>query len=119
MAVYGKYATQGGIEAYGRCIGHGGMPVEINPKFKRPERPLVVYDNRQYPSLENITVGYNGFANLAFKRNELTIQYRDLKNTLLLTENWQVINGALTGKAIVSEYVPGLTKQRDLSLATS
>jgi len=57
MAVRGKYATQGGIEAYGRCIGHCGMPVEINPEIKRPERPLVAYDNRQYPSSENITIG--------------------------------------------------------------
>jgi len=80
MAVYGKYSVEGGIEAYGRCIGHGGMPVDINPPMKRSDRPLVAYDNRQYPSPENITVGYNGFTNLTFKDNQLLVEYRDLKS---------------------------------------
>jgi Calcineurin-like phosphoesterase len=119
MAVYGKYASEGGIQAYGRCLGHGGMPVDIDPQIKRPERPLVAYDNRQYPSPEAITVGYNGFANLTFRGNQVTIEYRDLKNSLLLTENWQVLNGNLTGKAMAGPQVPGLTLQQDLSVATS
>lgn len=118
MAVYGKYAGDGGIQAYGRCIGHGGMPVGINPEIKRPDRPLVAYDNRQYPSPENITVGYNGFANLTFKANQLLIEYRDLKNNLLLTENWQVAGGNLIGTATPGSQVPGLTQQTNLALAT-
>ena len=28
LAIYDKYRVAGGIETYGRCIGHGGMPVE-------------------------------------------------------------------------------------------
>jgi hypothetical protein len=118
MAVYGKYASGGGIQAYGRCLGHGGMPVVINPEMKRPERPLVVYDNRRYPSTENITVGYNGFANLTFKGNQLVIEYRDLKNNQLLIENWQVSDGNLTGKATPGSQVPGLTLHQDLAIAT-
>ncbi len=105
MTVYGKYVTDGGIQAYGRCIGHGGMPVGIN--------------NRQYPSPENIIVGYNGFANLIFKGNQLMIEYRDLKNTLLLTENWQVDSGILKGKAIATDRAAGLTQQAELSIAIS
>ena len=28
LAIYDRYCVANGIEAYGRCIGHGGMPVE-------------------------------------------------------------------------------------------
>ena len=49
------------------------MPVDINSPVKHPECPLALYDNRQYPSDENIMVGYNGFVNLTFKRNQLVI----------------------------------------------
>lgn len=118
MAVYGKFASDGGIQAYGRCIGHGGMPVGTDPDLKRPERSLVAYDNRRYPSPENITVGYNGFVNLTFRANQLCVEYRDLKNNLLLSEDWQTVNGSLTGTASLSNVVPGLTLHQDLALAT-
>jgi hypothetical protein len=97
MAVYGKYASEGGIQVYGRCIGHGGMPIDIDSKFQRTNRPLAAYDNRQYPSPENIKVGFNGFANLTFKGNQLQIEHRDLNNDLLLTEDWKVVDGELIG----------------------
>jgi hypothetical protein len=29
LALYGQFKTDGGITAYGRCIGHGGMPVSL------------------------------------------------------------------------------------------
>jgi hypothetical protein len=119
MAVYGKYTNGKGLQSYGRCIGHGGMPVDINPEIKRPERPLVCYDNRRYPSPENITVGYNGFANLTFRGNQVIIEYRDLTNALLLSECWQVANGNLSGTATMGPVVPGLTSQADLKLAIS
>jgi hypothetical protein len=121
MSVYGKYATNGGIEAYGRCIGHGGMPVGINPTFNSTRnRPLAVYDNRQYASPENITVGYNGFANLVFKDELVTISYHDLKNNLLLTEQWRMSGEGLTGTAALGNASPGLTVLGNgLTLATT
>jgi Calcineurin-like phosphoesterase len=119
MAVYGKYSSPKGIQCYGRCIGHGGMPVDLNPQVKRADRPLVAYDNRKYPSAEDITVGYNGFANLTFEGNRVSIEYRDLKNNLLLTENWQVANGNLSGTATLGSTEPGLTPQSALTVATS
>jgi hypothetical protein len=100
LAVYGKYQTTGGIEAYGRCLGHGGMPVDLSSVHAPSTWPLVLYDNRGYPSPEQITVGYNGFANLIFNGNQLTIEYRDLTNQLLLTERWEVNEGVLMGKDI-------------------
>jgi hypothetical protein len=119
MAIYGKYAVNGGIQAFGRCLGHGGMPVAINPTVKRPDRPLAAFDNRQYPSPENIVVGYNGFANLIFRNNRLAVEYRDLKDRVLLIEQWQVDNGVLTGKASVPNQAPGLDSPLNLVLATS
>lgn len=119
MAVYGQYTNGKGINCYGRCVGHGGMPVGINPEVKRPERPLVCYDNRHYQSPENITVGYNGFANLTFKGNRVLIEYRDLKNALLFSESWQTINGKLSGTAKLGPIAPGLTIQKNLNLATN
>lgn len=100
MAVYGKFSTKGGIEAYGRCVGHGGMPVDINSPVKHPECPAVLYDNRRYPSDEKIQVGYNGFLNLTFRGNQLTVDYRDVRNIQLLTEEWKVEGGVLKGKGI-------------------
>jgi hypothetical protein len=118
MAVYGKFQQKNGIQAFGRCIGHGGMPVEINPKFKRTDRPLVAFDNRQYPTSEDIVVGYNGFANLTFNANQLKIEYRDLKDNLLLVEHWQVNDGVLSGIAAAGPKLPGLTQHQPLAAAT-
>jgi len=92
------------------------ITVFVRPK--RPERPLVACDNRQYPSEENITVGSNRFANLTFKVNQVAIEYRDLKNNLLPTENWQVSSGNLSGNATPGSQVPGLTQHQSLALAT-
>ena len=40
---------------------------------------------------------FNGFANLTFRQNQLTVEYRDLTNTWLLMEQREVSNGQLTG----------------------
>jgi hypothetical protein len=50
FAMYGKYKSRRGITAYGRCIGHGGMPVELE-KIKVNSRnasksKLICYDAR-------------------------------------------------------------------------
>ena len=100
MAVYGKYRLHGGLEAYGRCLGHGGMPVLLNPAGNLPTWPMVLYDNRTYHFDEPITVGYNGFANLTFTGNRLTIDYRDVTNSQVMTETWETADGTLTGKHI-------------------
>jgi hypothetical protein len=47
------------------------------------------------------------------------IEYRDLTNALLLSENWQVANGNLSGTATIGSTVPGLTIKADLKLATN
>jgi hypothetical protein len=99
LAIYDKYAVPGGIEAYGRCIGHGGMPVERGSEPDIEECRLLAWDNRRYENGEPIDVGYNGHANLSFDGPSLHVEYRDLNCALLLTEDWRVDvgSGALEG----------------------
>jgi hypothetical protein len=94
MAVYDKQSVDGGIEAYGRCIGHGGMPVELSDKAVVP--PLIFYDNEPYANDENLTIGRNGHANVTLTGNIMTIDYVDLKGQPVFSETWQTNNGVLT-----------------------
>jgi len=100
FAVYGKASTAGGIESYGRCLGHGGMPVDIRFPVRRPEFPLVVYDDRLHATLRGLEVGFNGFSTLTFRGNTLVIEHRDIKNQLLLEEHWETDAGMLRGTKI-------------------
>lgn len=98
LAIYDRYRVRGGIEAYGRCIGHAGMPVE---RGKQPDIacPLVAWDNRRYNNGEDIDAGFNGHANLSFDGPQLHVDHRDLNDDLLFTEDWRVDlqSGTLTG----------------------
>lgn len=117
MAVYGKSAVKSGIEAYGRCIGHGGMPVEKideSPEKRASDLGLVLFDHRVRGSLgveptapyttsvQPIEYGYNGFANLRFLNDELQVEYRDHTDALLLDERWRVdrATGELEGLGV-------------------
>lgn len=104
MTVYGLGSLNNGVQAFGRCIGHGGMPVDISEQVTAGTNfPALVYDHRPYnPPGENITVGMNGFAMLTFKGNELQVDYYDWTASQgpLLTENWKVVNGQLQGISI-------------------
>jgi microsomal dipeptidase-like Zn-dependent dipeptidase len=77
------------IQAHGRCIGHGGMPVE---RHAPPDHNKVVFfDNRVYSAAENFS--WNGYVTLNFQDAELTVRYFDIAGgdrSPLLTENWSV-----------------------------
>ncbi|MEO8666253.1 MAG: metallophosphoesterase [Ignavibacteria bacterium] len=117
MAVYGKYKRDKGITAYGRCIGHGGMPVEFKDKLKTDkaeECNLVLYDERKNTEIKNIDIGFNGFVILNINEAELTAEYYDIHNELLLKEVWTADNqsGEIKGKEIGSV-------SKDITLYTS
>jgi hypothetical protein len=117
MAVYGK-GSAGGIEAFGRCLGHGGMPVDIGVPPKAGQAPLVLYDEREYTRLDGTPVGFNGIANLTFRGDRLTVQYRGIDDQLLLTEEWRTHDGVLTGSRIERGLEdPKLIAVRDLNVA--
>jgi hypothetical protein len=107
LAIYEKFSVKEGIEAYGRCIGHGGMPVERGAAPDILDCRWLAWDNRRYPSDEKLDVGYNGHANLSLNGPALHVAYYDLNQALLLTEDWHIDieSGALEG--------PGLKKVLD------
>jgi Calcineurin-like phosphoesterase len=114
LAIYDRFAVPGGIETYGRCVGHGGMPVERGAEPDIACR-LLAWDNRRYENGEPIDVGYNGSANLSFDGPALHVEYRDLNCELLFTEDWRVdiSSGALEGphlKKILDDSQVRLTK---------
>lgn len=101
LAIYGKHATKkAGLEAYGRCIGHGGLPIEdIGGRPKRDQKHrvgLVLYDRRERTKVgsSQVPVGYNGYANLVFEERNLTVEYKDTLQ-LLVKENWVVGDGGV------------------------
>lgn len=107
LAIYDKFRVKDGIEAYGRCMGHGGMPVTRGRRPDILDCRWLAWDNRRYPSDEKIDVGYNGYANFSFDGPALHVAYYDLNRTLVLTEDWRVDigSGGLEG--------PGLKKVLD------
>jgi predicted phosphodiesterase len=105
FSMYEKTRVNNGITAYGRCIGHGGMPVEITSnEFKKDPanhgyHKLVVVDERKRPCDSTNPLGYNGFVQLSLSNHQLQINYRDSKQ-LLVTETWSAdnANGTIAGK---------------------
>ena len=97
LGIYDKHTTTEGITFYPRCIGHGGMPVEL-AKPNRSKAPLRLYDKERSHKLDDGTdVGENGLVNLTIQGDVLTLDYRDIKNTSLLVERFTPgANGALT-----------------------
>jgi hypothetical protein len=86
-----------GLPIEGRCIGHGGMPVEIdNPRVDNES--IIFYDQRERIKLRRIGVGYNGFAWLSFQNEILAIEYRDIEDKVVVSEKWKIemASGILT-----------------------
>jgi hypothetical protein len=107
FAMYGRHASgKAGLEAYGRCLGHGGLPVEDiadRPKTDQKHAAgLVLYDRREQTRIGalRIPVGYNGYANLDFDGKKVTVEYKDTLRALV-RERWEVGHGgALKGISI-------------------
>jgi hypothetical protein len=96
LAIYEEFGVRGGIRAFGRCIGHGGMPVELPPALPRhPECTLEFTDSRHYPNDENLEIGFNGFAQMSLHDNKATIQYLDVDGATIFSESWVVEDGRL------------------------
>ncbi len=118
LALYGCNQFPNGSKLFGRCIGTGGMPVELGKKpgsltFSDPvNRSLVIYDERERKVIgknNDIRLGHNGYAVLKLRNNTLAIEYYDDNNNnlqgvqrLILEENWTIdINtGKLESTAI-------------------
>ena len=90
LAIYDLHAPPDtpSVRCFGRCIGHGGMPVEITPP-KHAEVPLVFHDTRtDYPLGDDASAGWNGFLNLTLDGPTTTLEYRDLTGRRLFHESF-------------------------------
>ncbi len=79
----------GGLPIHGRCIGHGGMPVEIDAPRVNTDA-ILFYDQRRRKNIRRIGVGYNGFAWLKFEQENLSIEYRDVEDKVVMGESWRI-----------------------------
>jgi hypothetical protein len=114
FAVYDKFRVGDGIEAYGRCVGNGGMPVDRGHPPDIKDCRCLFYDDRPYPNNEGIDVGYNGFITLNFAGPHLVVNYYDLYDKLLLTEEWCAnTEGVLSGPSF-SNICPDLTASKQI-----
>jgi len=72
----------GELKSYGRCIGHGGMPVERRRPKHGPAPAF--YDFRGAAN----GYGVNGFVNLTLRGRALAVHYLDLDGTEILREKF-------------------------------
>ena len=59
LTLFGRYSSEKGIAAYGRCIGNGGMPIEFKNKLipeRVKDRNLKLYDERVYSKIKNVEI---------------------------------------------------------------
>ena len=99
------------LQAYGRCVGHGGMPLE--PEAPKHDPRPKFYDQRQGKRHQgdrrpgNVGYGVNGHVNLKFQGPNLTAAYVDLTGQEILTETWRADGqGAVhyvSGKKLISD----------------
>ena len=83
LAGYDLYGKND-LKCFGRCVGHGGMPVSRGMPSHDPQP--VFYDDR----LALNGYGVNGHVNLSFHGAKLTAVYVDLQGLQLLQEEWAV-----------------------------
>jgi hypothetical protein len=125
VAIPGSGAAPGGEGAgfFARCIGHGGMPVELGTfktKGATPADPanrnLVMYDGRLRATIDNnIALGHNGYAILELDGSKLAVKYYDESfvdaqgaRSPIVEERWSVdlATGVLNGESIVDHTEP-------------
>lgn len=100
FAGYNRAAVGGVPAVRARCIGHGGMPVEIKEQPKTVRNGLVFYDQRHAGILDKEPIGFCGYAVLRFDGPRLAIEYVDEQKLPLLTERWEQQNdGRVIGTA--------------------
>jgi hypothetical protein len=91
LVVYNKGVNGKGPVAYGRCLGHGGLPVEIKmPVSATDIDKIQFYDRRVRLELARHQLGYNGFVQLKLNKNKVTAEYIDLEDTCVFQETWEV-----------------------------
>jgi hypothetical protein len=104
LAGYAPFG-RGRSQVRARCIGHGGMPIEIGWKRKAKDpHPAVFSDQRVAGSAADGTkLGFCGFARLDFRDAQLMVTYVDENGKALLEETWTRKDVRLTGSVRLLE----------------
>jgi hypothetical protein len=105
LAIYDRFDTGAGVRAYGRCVGHSGMPVEVGTPDPK-KAPLQLYDKRTHTLDDGTAVGENGFVLLAIDGPVMTLEYRDIANRRLLVETFTATGGGGIQYAVAAN--PGI-----------
>lgn len=122
LAFYGANTQKDSILHFGRCIGHGGMPVALGnaveldmpDKESGAQQSLVMYDQRSNPKHEelitqsNQVLGYNGYATIELNDQRAILRYYDDESpAALVTETWEINTntGEMKGAIDVQESV--------------
>jgi len=98
FALYAKHQ-----DIRGRCIGHGGIPVELPFPALEPGVPVVLYDDRAGPTpVGEQKIGLNGFALLRFDAaGGLVVRYYDQLSQgepdFLVEEEWRQQRSEVVG----------------------
>ncbi|QRR01915.1 metallophosphoesterase family protein [Dyadobacter sandarakinus] len=102
MVVYQQNKNGDGVTAFGRCIGHGGLPVEVQMPDPGESGKIAYYDQRVRKVIKRHQLGYNGFVMVKLNGPELVAEYRDLEDTCVYAESWSVEkkNGRLDWKLL-------------------
>lgn len=103
LVIYKKDVNGNGPVAFGRCLGHGGLPVEIKmPDNETDLEKIHLYDRRVRLELGRYQLGYNGFVKLRLVKDKAIAEYIDLEDTCVFEEEWTIKNGQLDWKVIKS-----------------
>jgi hypothetical protein len=90
LSIYTRYKGSNGIAAYARCIGHGGMPVEIGDP-RSTGHQVEYYDGnpaRTRTLSDGTAVGLNGYVQMVIQDEALTFEYLDINKLSLLKESF-------------------------------
>lgn len=101
LVIYNKDVNGKGPVAFGRCLGHGGLPVEIKmPDNETDLEKIHLYDRRVRLELGRYKLGYNGFVKLRLDKDKAVAEYIDLEDTCVFEEEWTIKNGQLDWKVV-------------------
>jgi hypothetical protein len=114
LAIFYPYKSpRSQLLCYARCIGHGGMPLEVAssayPNEERTQR-VEYWDNpdlhpdRFHKLSDGTLVGTNGYAMMTIQSSKLTLEYLDADGTSVLKESF-VAGGGSTWDGTLSRTV--------------
>jgi hypothetical protein len=113
FAGYAGFAPKG-TAVRARCIGHGGMPIELG--WKRKKLTAAVFSDQRLAgtSADGTRIGFCGFALLGFRAERLEITYIDENGQPLVREIWTTRDRALHGSAELLHKAPGFEVYRPI-----